>query len=108
MAAEELATTAVHKAQRDKVENLVRIPKRALHLECDPAGDPQADNNIRAAWGALALDAYTNIVGRDDLDTSVADLLANLRHLCDALGVDFDIANHRAERYYDDEIHGVI
>lgn len=52
-------------------------------------GSDQHDNTVRASFAAVALVAYTGRRGSDVLETDLADLLADLRHLSDALGIDF-------------------
>lgn len=39
--------------------------------------------------------------------SSICDPLSDLRHLCDALGEDFDTESARGERYYAAQIQGV-
>lgn len=72
--------------------------------------DPQRDNDIRAARAARALTAYANHVGKGSLggevETAIADLLGDLRHMCDALDVDWDGAAARAESYHHHEVLG--
>lgn len=53
--------------------------------------DIQRDNNIRAGWAARALIAYASHLGGqslvDELETVTGDLLGDLLHLFDALGL---------------------
>lgn len=65
-------------------------------------------NNLRAWYGAKVLIASTDLVGQDEYEGSLADIVSNLRHLSDALGVDWDAVTDRADRWYDGEIHGVL
>lgn len=69
-------------------------------------GDPQGDNNARAAFGAVALSAFIKHVGKDVPETEFADLLADLMHLADAMGIDFDSALATAERNHREELRG--
>lgn len=66
--------------------------------------DAVADNNLRAGWAALALLAHTERVGSDEMENDIADLVANLMHLCDGVGIDFDTVLNKAEYHYGDEI----
>ena len=69
-------------------------------------GDPQGDNNARAAFGAVALSAFIKRVGKDVPETELADLLADLMHLADAMGIDFDSVLATAERNHREELRG--
>jgi hypothetical protein len=61
------------------------------------------DNTVRAGFALGALEAFTDRVGLDD-DSAVSDLLCDLRHLCDALGLDFDAEVARGTGHYNAEI----
>lgn len=58
-------------------------------------------NDRNANLGELALAVSTDC---DTPATDVADLLANLMHACDRMGVDFDDALARAERHHAAEV----
>lgn len=45
--------------------------------------------------------------GAEPLSAGVADLLANLRHLCDAAGIDYDDVDTKAAGDYTAEIYGI-
>lgn len=70
----------------------------------------RTDNNLRAAWGALGLIAFADktFSGGDgeDWETLIGDLLADLMHLSDALGEDFDALVDKAYSHYRPETHG--
>ena len=70
--------------------------------------DPQADNDRRAAWGARALIGYATFLGQGkcELVSTASDMLADVRHLFDALGLDWEDAMSRVERNYRAEILG--
>jgi hypothetical protein len=70
--------------------------------------DPQADNDARASFGARALATHAGLTGNggEPLATALSDLLGDLRHLADALGVDYDDADATADMHYCAEIHG--
>lgn len=64
----------------------------------------QPTNNQRAAWARSALNHFTDEVGdAGDMQDNIGDLICDLRHLCDAEGVDFQqalvngLSNYRAE-----------
>lgn len=67
-------------------------------------------NNTRFAGHALAaLEAYTDRAGgiaSEPSEQVMRDLLADLMHLADALGVRFDYLIGRAEQRYTEEITG--
>ena len=62
-----------------------------------------AQNRNNAAFAARALAVYE---AREPCDTEecLADLLTDLRHLADWLGLDFDALAEQSERYHTEEI----
>ncbi len=72
--------------------------------------DPQRDNDIRAGWAARALVAYAQHLGNasltEEVETAAADLLSDLRHLFDALGIDWEAAVSSSDDHYRGEIFG--
>ena len=72
--------------------------------------DPQRDNDIRAGWAARALVAYAQHLGNasltEEVETAAADLLSDLRHLFDALGIDWEAAVSSSDGHYRGEIFG--
>lgn len=72
--------------------------------------DPQADNDVRARWGARALVGYATHLGGaslgSELETAATDMLADVRHLFDALGMDWQAALSTVDRNYRAEILG--
>jgi len=76
-----------------------------------PDGDEVADNSARASWAATALSAFaerTNMTeAGEDIETAMCDLLCDLRHLCDAAGLDWHDAEFRAMSTYRDEVRGI-
>lgn len=71
--------------------------------------DPQADNNARASFAALAVTAYAKRTcpsGGEEIETIIGDLLGDLMHLCDGLDLSFDALVDRAFRHYDPETRG--
>lgn len=105
----------MYRAQRIPVASAAELsewiadqPKRTALSSNDV--DHQLDNNIRAGWGARALVAYAEHLGgknlTEEVETAASDLLSDLRHLLDALGVDWQAALSAAEGYYRAEILG--
>ena len=82
----------------------------------------ERDNSDRARSAMLAVDAYgadTRYVaeeqhvhpddwkrGREHHEELLGDLLGDLRHLCDRLGLDFDKLNDRGEYHHHAETIG--
>lgn len=68
------------------------------------------DNTRRAGQAVAALVGYcdrTGAAGHVEAQTALGDLLADVAHLCDALGIDFtDLVARVSETYLDPEIHG--
>ncbi|WP_454231348.1 DUF4262 domain-containing protein [Mycolicibacterium fortuitum] len=98
-------------AQRLPIENFEEL-QELLGAEQGKAHDTdqgaQCDNNNRARRGALALLSYVDECGPggDELATLVADMLADIQHLCDAIDVDWHEAIAKAESTYRAEIFG--
>lgn len=72
--------------------------------------DPEAgvhDNNLRAALAGTALIAYAvaadNTTG--NVETVIGDLLADLRHYCDTVGLNFDAMAEASVTHYTAELH---
>lgn len=92
---------------------------REIATSLDPTGqrhltytDFKADNDLRAAWAFLGLDAYVQRTfsgGKDEnFETLIPDLISDLLHLCSATGVDIEYAIDKGQRQYDDELTGSI
>lgn len=71
-------------------------------------GDEQEDNNLRAKFAAKAVYHYARRTGTLDEEPalSISDMLGDLRHLCDALDLDFDELVERGAFHYSAEIRG--
>lgn len=69
--------------------------------------DPLAANMSAAQSAAQALMAVGGDDARDD-EERVRDLLNDMFHLCDLLGLDMDELVNRAQRSYDAETRGVL
>lgn len=59
--------------------------------------------SIETARAALARAAWTRGEQPAYGETAVADLLSDIRHLCQAEGIDYDQCNLRAESYFVEE-----
>lgn len=72
--------------------------------------DIKSDNDLRALWGGVAVVAFADRVfgasDEEDWDTIIGDLFADLMHLCDALGQDFDALVARGRWHYEPELVG--
>jgi hypothetical protein len=66
------------------------------------------DNTRRAGFVISALRAYSQKTGMsgEDFETTISDMLGDMRHLCDALDVDFDAASERGGGHYEAEVTG--
>ena len=64
--------------------------------------DPEGQNDERAAWAKVALDAFMQETATD-LDDAVTDLLCDLMHWCDRNNQDFESALNRAQNHYHEE-----
>lgn len=80
------------KSVRAYFEKLSRKPRRTIRPK----------NRERAAWARLGIDAFADCTGVSDEDfgTKASDFLADLLHLCDQLGYDFDDLLRRARVHY--------
>jgi hypothetical protein len=74
--------------------------------------DPTSENLIRANWARHALERFANetlggraTAGCEPASLVLADLLTNLAHLADALGLSFQEAYERSQRHYNEEVH---
>ncbi|MGW4527813.1 hypothetical protein [Amycolatopsis sp. NPDC004378] len=74
--------------------------------------DDRHDNGRRAGFAALAVFAYAHRVGAindvndEDPETVISDLLGDLRHLADSLGLDFAELDRRGRGHYEPELYG--
>lgn len=65
--------------------------------------DPSVDNTTRAIWCLVGLRAFAQRTGitAEYPELVMSDFLCDLRHLCDALGIDFAKVNdHGAEHHW--------
>ncbi|WP_042377171.1 hypothetical protein [Gordonia alkanivorans] len=69
----------------------------------------RANNLTSAAFAHVAVDAYARRIGqldRESAHTTVRDLINDLHHYCDALGIDWGTVND--DSHYRDEVDGTI
>ena len=83
----------------------VRDAQAAHYTDPPTAGCPAAACAVRAREALSAVVPYgeRTRVAADDLESLLADLVADLRHLADHLGVDWRDIDRRAQRYHGDE-----
>lgn len=64
-------------------------------------------NYRRAMWAAETMLGYNELVGggKNDPETQIADLLADLRHLCDLEALDWSDIDRHAYHHYASESH---
>lgn len=64
----------------------------------------KAANKRRAARARVALDAYGAQIGVEDcIATNFTDLLADMCHLADTMGLDLTVEFRKAHAHYDTE-----
>lgn len=81
-------------------------PNLKLWDEETPAGR----NTMRALWAGLGVKAYaqqTGLLNQEEPVTAIKDLLNDLRHLCDALNLDFEEISANSLRSYVEEVSGM-
>lgn len=67
--------------------------------------DPREANTVRANYARIGLTAYATTTGtyrNESVHTALRDMLGDLRHLADAIGLDWEAVS--APNRYDDEI----
>lgn len=101
--------TDTYPARRIEADGWRDLPSERENGITYDAGDEVHDNSRRASGGVVAIRAYaeqTYSGWGEELDTIVGDMLGDLMHACDALGVDFGTALRRAEGDYSCELEG--
>jgi len=66
-----------------------------------PDGSPRLYRLIIAKRAIMA--AYGNEINPNDIESAITDILADLRHLCDFIGLDFYEKSEQAYEYYSQE-----
>lgn len=80
-------------------------PKTLSEIFADPL---EPTNNERAAKAAEKVKGYAGEKA-EDVEADVVDLLVDLRHYCDAVGLDFGRLNRTARHHHEAEVgqHGL-
>lgn len=89
------------------VASLPEPPKRGWEWTEQP---PEGRNHTRATWAGVAITAYAKRTGMyrtEPLEAVIGDVLADLRHLCDALGLNMGEIDAQAHRRYVEELGGL-
>lgn len=60
------------------------------------------DNSARAVRGAEKVRGHSGC--EDDDESNVTDLLTDIRHYCDAMGLDYGRLNNRARSHHEAEV----
>lgn len=93
----------------ETVDDLTEAAKlRGLTPHAEDLADPAEANAVRALNAVGVLADYSRLVGDDgdDLIVGLTDLLADLRHLADAVGLEWDEADETAYRRHREEVRG--
>lgn len=72
-------------------------------------GSEKDDNDLRAAWGFLGMWAYRHRVhgtSDEEFNLAIADLMSDLMHLCNAVGIDPNDVVEKATDHYTAELYG--
>jgi hypothetical protein len=65
----------------------------------------EVTNNQRAIWADAALMTFRTRTGQlESHETVLTDLLADLRHWADVMGLTWDETTTRAQHHYQDEV----
>lgn len=100
---------SLHPAARIEAEAVDDLPLTDPDEHIDYDLDPSTVNNVRARFAAEGLLAYATRTGinGEEPATALKDLLGDLRHLCDALGLDFAAIDDSAYSAYQEELGGI-
>jgi hypothetical protein len=66
--------------------------------------DNYPTNKDRAEWALRTVAYFTSIVGGDDLETEIVDLIANILHLCDQEDIDHEPVLRMAAYHHEEEV----
>lgn len=96
----------IHRATPVTAESVADLPTRGSSELTYT--DHVKDNAIRASYGSEAVRAYgaTTHMLDEEPETAISDLVGDLRHLCDSLGLDFDELADNGTSHYEAEIRG--
>lgn len=83
-------------------------PQAELACNWGDAQDCADDNALRAEFAAVGVKAFAKRTGvlDEEPETAISDLLGDLMHLCDALGLNFDGLVESGRQHYDLELRG--
>jgi hypothetical protein len=98
-----------HKALPIKAEQVIDLPRHGEYGALDYlTGDVASRNRVRAASAAEAVHAYVKGAGlrTEEPATAISDLICDLGHLIDALGLDSDDLFGRGRWHYGFEVEG--
>lgn len=101
--------TTFYTATRLQAESIGELAELPEPKADGTRSDEQYNNDTRAYRGTRLLIAHAAIEGdMGDLQGQMADLLADLRHAADALGLDFHAISDHSYNYYRNEIAGAL
>lgn len=99
-----------HLRVRELTEVRWSISDRMRGVRVESLADDVRHNNTRRARSALAaVEAFAEMSGGiqgEQTQTFVGDLVVNLRHLCDALGLDWEQVERSAGETHQIEVEG--
>lgn len=93
-------------AAADMVDYLRAFTVRYRKSVPPSEGEGCEHNDAKASFAAATLAYYETIVGKNDGQTTVTDLLGDLAHYCDRHGLDFPEARLSADCHYGAETKG--
>lgn len=91
-----------------KIETAGDLPVADRSVRLHELETPEGRNHMRALFAAEGVRAYGERTGviDEDAETAIKDVINDLGHLCDALGIDFDHLVERARLSYEEEVTG--
>ncbi|MFZ2175682.1 MAG: hypothetical protein WAW17_16920 [Rhodococcus sp. (in: high G+C Gram-positive bacteria)] len=104
---------APNAAALGKVENIDDLAAlcsgRGAAPTADSVPDPAESNALRGLLAGAGLVPYVQRCGTagDEFEVQIADLIGDLHHLADAVGVDWDCVTSRASSYHGEELSRV-
>ena len=74
----------------------------------ETAKDPTAEKNAeRAGRAHRVVVGYSGVPCKAGYESSLIDLLTELRHWCDAENIDYVVADQRAQECHGEEVEGL-